>query len=205
MWRNSKAYAIYCVVKQFLCLTLYHCGHIFVVKGGSMARLGIFVDAENIFYAQKQDLKWFIDWKKLLDHLSEGHQVVDRQFFTIKPKFNDPRKYENRRKFVQFLMHIGFSVREKEPKFISTGNGTILQKSNIDIEIVMAILASQKNWDEIVFVGGDSDFAPLLQHLKDSGKTVIVVSTKETGSFEVRNVANKYIDLENLKPMIEKK
>jgi uncharacterized LabA/DUF88 family protein len=170
-----------------------------------MATRAIFVDAENLFYAQKQDLKWFFDWKKLLDYLSKDHQVVERQYFTIKPKFSDIKKLENRKKFIHFMTMIGFSVKEKEPKYINTGTGQILQKSNIDIEIAMAILASLGNWQEIVFVGGDSDFVPLLQHLKSLGKTIVIVSTKGTGSYEIRNVAHQFIGLEDIRTLIEKK
>jgi len=170
-----------------------------------MARRAIFVDAENVFYSQKQFLHWFFDWEKLLSFLSKGHDVVDRQFFTIKATFKDDRISENRKKFHHFLTTaLHFYVRERETKTIRLPNGASFQKSNIDIEIAIAILTTVNNWDEIVFVGGDSDFAILFQKIRDMGKKVIIVSTKETVSYDLRNVAHEFIDLDSIKSHIER-
>jgi uncharacterized LabA/DUF88 family protein len=50
---------------------------------------------------------------------------------------------------------------------------------------------------------GDSDFAPLLRHIKQYRKNSLVFSTKGHISKDLLNIA-KFIDLKKLKPYIQK-
>ena len=49
-------------------------------------------------------------------------------------------------------------------------------KCNLDVEITLKMLAEVSQYDDVVFFGGDGDFAPVLEHLRNLGKRVRVIS-----------------------------
>lgn len=58
------------------------------------------------------------------------------------------------------------------------------------------------NYETAILVSGDSDFAPLIDKMKQKGKKVLVMSTKNHISKELIERA-KYIDLKKLKRKIK--
>ena len=64
------------------------------------------------------------------------------------------------------------------------------------------MLLTKDNYDTAILCSGDSDFERLIYVLRNFGKEVICVSTKESSSIELVNAADKYIDLKELLPLI---
>jgi len=104
------------------------------------------------------------------------------------------------------LIDIGYSVIDKEVKVIEDPQtGEKIKKANLDIEFALHVLTSMEAWDEAVFFTGDSDFACLMWHLRTHGKEVVAVSARGSVSTEVRNAANRFVDLRQLRRSLEKK
>ncbi len=59
-------------------------------------------------------------------------------------------------------------------------------------------------YDEVVLMGGDADYVPIVNHLRNLGKTVVVVGRRQSTSMELINAATKYIDLNTIRDQIEK-
>ena len=93
-------------------------------------------------------------------------------------------------------------VKSKEVKVIKTREGILVRKGNLDIELALDAYISAKNYDTLVLFSGDSDFAYLVDLLKEIGKKVIVVSAKGHISQELIDRA-KYIKLNKLREYVE--
>lgn len=66
------------------------------------------------------------------------------------------------------------------------------------------ILLDKSKFDEVILFSGDSDFEYLAKKLKDSGKKVVVYSSKKTVSWELKLVASKVLYFENLEKQIKR-
>ena len=71
----------------------------------------------------------------------------------------------------------------------------------MDVELTIDVLKNLPNFDTLVLLSGDSDFAALLDTAKEAKKRVIVMSTKGHVAKELLDRA-KYINLKKLKEEI---
>lgn len=169
-------------------------------------KVAIFVDGANMFYAQR-DNGWPIEYKKVYQYFGEGkdNDIFAAYYFTGTPPFKDIQQIEKYRKFKRALTYMGYTVIDKETKVITDRkSGQKIRKANLDVEITLSVLTSMRGYDTAIFLTGDSDFAPLLKHLRDNGKQVIVVSRKQSTAEELINISNKFIDLNEIRAEIEK-
>ena len=109
---------------------------------------------------------------------------------------------DGKHKFFTFLKRgLGFEVRKKELKRIAindeSGEG-FQEKGNMDVEMTLDAIHHSDNFDTAVLFSGDSDFLALVTYLKNAGKKVIVFSSKNNISQELRTGADGYVDILNL-------
>lgn len=160
-------------------------------------RVYVFIDAANIFYAQKS-LKWRISYKKLIRYLKNecGQQTKCFVYIATIPQ------NEKQKKFLDLLDILGYIVRTKPIKIINIQNGQRIWKGNLDIELALEIYDTANSYETAILVSGDSDFAPLIDKMKQKGKKILVMSTKNHISKELIERA-KFIDLKKLKRKIK--
>lgn len=172
-----------------------------------MDRVALFVDGANMFYAQR-DNKWFIDWKKVYHYFTDNKEVCGAFYFTATPPAGPAGNLERIQKYRRFrgaLIYIGYNVIDKEVRVMTDEkSGQVRMKGNLDVELAFRMLAGIDGYSEAVLLGGDVDFVPILEHLKNLGKKVICVGRKEMTSIDIRNVATRFIDLNEIRSRIEK-
>jgi uncharacterized LabA/DUF88 family protein len=165
-------------------------------------RISIFVDGSNFFYAQKNKLGWWIDIAKLMDFIATKGQVVDAFYYVGTDP--DPEK-TGMDGFSKVLTNVGYALVTKPLKTIIQDDGTLKQKANLDIEIVLDMFNTIDNYDMAVLISGDGDFERSLQMLRARGKRFLVMSTYGLVARELREVAGMhYIDFEDIREQIEK-
>lgn len=165
-----------------------------------MKKISVFVDGSNIFYLQKNCLKWFIDPKKLLAWVATRGQVVDATYYVSTDPTNDKQMA-----FLKALYHMGFSVEQKPIKTFSQGDGSEKHKANLDVEIVVDMFNTIDRYDEAILVSGDADFVRPLQALKARGKQFLVISTHGFVAKEMRQLAGMhYTDFSEIRQFVEK-
>ena len=157
-----------------------------------------------MFYAQKK-LGWMFDWQKIKELLSQKDNIQEIRFYMGK-RPNDI----GMEGFFQKLKMFGLKVFSKPVKKINTEDGNEEEKANFDVEITRDILFSvlwfKKEWEKIIFFGGDSDMAPLFWDLKKIfKKNVEVYCASKLLSWELRLAATNYYLLEHLKNKIYRK
>lgn len=164
-------------------------------------RIAVFVDGANFFYMQKDQLGWFVDPRLLLDFIKTKGDIVDAFYYTGKGVPPEARQ-EN---FLMALTHMGYSLVTKDLKTTMQSNGTLKQKANLDVEIVLDMFNTIDNYDMAVLVSGDGDFERPLSQLKSRGKKFLVMSTAGFVAKEIRSVAGMhFIDFIDIKDAVQK-
>lgn len=169
-----------------------------------MSTVALFVDGANLFYAQRQQ-GWKIDWAAVLQHFSAGKQLCGAFYFTATPSATNTQAIQKYRKFRAALIYMGYEVIDKEVHVIQDQSGVIKLKGNLDIELVFRMLTSSDGWDEGVLIGMDLDYIPIITHLRNLSKTITCVGRRQMTSLELINASTTYIELDELRKLIEKK
>lgn len=151
-------------------------------------RVGIFVDVPNVMYAAER-LKVKLDYKKLLDFLVRGRELVRASAYA--PISDDPQKKLETQKFVQPFADLGYRVVTKPHKRYADGS----LKANFDVELAIDVLTMSDRLDIVTLVSGDGDFRRLVELVESKGVRVEVVAFSQSTAAELRTVADEYIDL----------
>lgn len=163
-------------------------------------RLSIFVDGNNMFYAQQKN-GWFFDPKRVLEYFVTEREVelVNAFWYT---GLKDP---QDQRGFRDALISLGYTVRTKILKeYYDDNSGRYSQKANLDIEIVVDMFNTVEQYDRVVLFSGDGDFERAIELLRSKNTHVTVVSTEGMIARELRNATDRYIDLNGIRSFIEK-
>lgn len=167
-------------------------------------RVSLFVDGANMYYAQKR-LGWFVDFRRVLNLFGEsvGNTISEAYYYTgadIAGKRSDSS-------FHDYLIHSGYTVRTKAIKqMIDDTTGEIVEKANLDIELVIDMFNTVELYDTCVLLSGDGDFERALELVRSKGKRIAVVAHPDMTARELRNVAGRnFFDLRDLERTISRK
>ncbi|MDB9315857.1 NYN domain-containing protein [Spirulina sp. CS-785/01] len=163
-------------------------------------RLSIFVDGNNMFYAQQKN-GWFFDPRRVLDYFkNEPNMMLVNAFWYTGLK--DP---QDQRGFRDALISLGYTVRTKILKeYYDDASGRYSQKANLDIEIVVDMFNTCEQYNRVVLFSGDGDFERAIELLRSKNTHITVVSTEGMIARELRNATDCYIDLNDIRDQIEK-
>lgn len=163
-------------------------------------RLSIFVDGNNMFYAQQKN-GWFFDPKKILEFFTQSPatSLVNAFWYT---GLKDP---QDQRGFRDALISLGYTVRTKILKeYYDDSSGRLSQKANLDIEIVVDMFNTVEQYDSVILFSGDGDFERAIELLRSKNTHITVVSTEGMIARELRNATDRYLDLNDIRSSIEK-
>lgn len=102
----------------------------------------------------------------------------------------------------------GFKIESKEIKMIPLFDeeGKYIKKipkCNFDVEITMDMVQKINKYDSIMLFSGDSDFQKIISYIKNKGKKIIVVCTRNSMSEELDRLKDKFIPAESLKELLQ--
>jgi uncharacterized LabA/DUF88 family protein len=163
-------------------------------------RLSIFVDGNNMFYAQQKN-GWFFDPKRVLEHFTNNPciDLINAFWYTGLKDSQDQRGFRDA------LISLGYTVRTKILKeFYDDSSGRYSQKANLDIEIVVDMFNTVEQYDRVILLSGDGDFERAIELLRSKNTHITVVSTEGMIARELRNATDRYIDLNDIREQIEK-
>ncbi|MEM8779538.1 MAG: NYN domain-containing protein [Cyanobacteria bacterium P01_G01_bin.49] len=157
-------------------------------------RVAIFIDGSNLFYAALQ-LGIEIDYTKLLYRLTGGSRLLRSFFYTGVDRTN-----EKQQGFLLWMRRNGYRVIAKDLVQLPDGS----KKANLDVEIAVDLMALVGSYDTAVIVSGDGDLAYAADAVSYRGARIEVVSLRSMTSDSLINVADRYIDLDQIKEDIQK-
>jgi uncharacterized LabA/DUF88 family protein len=157
-------------------------------------RIAIFIDGSNLFYAALQ-LGIEIDYSKLLHRLTGGSRLLRAFFYTGVDRANDKQQG-----FLLWMRRNGYRVIAKDLVQLPDGS----KKANLDVEIAVDLMSLVGSYDTAIIVSGDGDLAYAANAVSYRGARVEVVSLRSMTSDSLINVADRYIDLDQIKEDIQK-
>ncbi|MFH1582724.1 MAG: NYN domain-containing protein [Candidatus Falkowbacteria bacterium] len=186
---------------------------------GAFGTIYVLIDFGNVrpwakdFWPEENRFRYCveIDIEKLADVCSWVNPKKKIFYYGYFAKRDDlPENHEYNIKHKTSIFRIdkarksGFEIRSKEVKMIPRYNeeGKYLgkiPKCNFDVEITKDAITKMEKYNTIMLFSGDSDFGDLLSYLKEKGKKIIVVCTRNRMSVELEKVADKFIPAETLK------
>lgn len=158
-------------------------------------RIGIFVDVQNLFYSAKMFHKSKMNFRKLLEEIVGGRQLVRAIAYVVHKQGVDHSA------FVDALTRLGYEIKSKELRERPDGTA----KGDWDMGIAIDTIAMASKVDTIVLVSGDGDFVPLVEMLKARGCRVEVVSFVKSTAKELIQAATEYKAIEESLLFFEKK
>ena len=155
--------------------------------------LAVFIDFENLALGVDQTRRGKtrtstpakLDMGRVLERLVEKGKVVAKRAYADWGRFDT---------YVTALHELGIELIEI-PERGMTG------KNSADIRLVvdaMELSYSKEHIDTFVVVSGDSDFTPLVLRLKENGKTVVGVGTKDSTSDLLAANCDEFIYYEDI-------
>ncbi|MDJ0687055.1 MAG: NYN domain-containing protein [Xenococcaceae cyanobacterium MO_188.B32] len=157
-------------------------------------RVALFIDGNNLFYAALQ-LGIEINYKKLLHCLVAGSRLLRPFFYTGVDSNNDKQQ-----SFLLWMRRNGYRVIAKELLEFSDGS----KKADLDIEICVDMMTLIGCYDTAVLVSGDGNLAYAVNAISYRGVRVEIVSLRSMTSDSLINVADAYVDLQEIKNYIQK-
>jgi uncharacterized LabA/DUF88 family protein len=163
-------------------------------------RLSIFVDGNNMFYAQQKN-GWFFDPRRVLEYFTKEPELMLINAFW----YTGLKDTQDQRGFRDALISLGYTVRTKILKeYYDDTSGRYSQKANLDIEIVVDMFNTVDQYNRVVLFSGDGDFERAIELLRSKNTHITVISTEGMIARELRNVTDRYIDLNDIRDRIEK-
>jgi uncharacterized LabA/DUF88 family protein len=158
------------------------------------------VDGHSMFYAQ-QKLGWFFDPSRLIELArQQGEVVLSTAFWYAGLK--DPN---DQRPFRDALTSLGYTVRTRPLRDLGgEGESRHYARANLDVEVAIDLLMVAHRCQEIWLLSGSRDLERLVEVLRIKGLTTVVFSTEGMVAKELRNAADRFIDLATLMPQLVK-
>ena len=98
-------------------------------------------------------------------------------------------RHTKRIRFYKKLEAFGYTLYLKPVKLYNQDDGTTRRKANCDVEMAFYLMREIDNFDRAVILSGDGDFLPVLKHLKNERKEVVVLSRAPRTAKEIRKFA----------------
>lgn len=157
-------------------------------------RACIFIDGANFYFVQRNILQQRIDLLKFVNYFRVEFDIYNT-FFYLAYREGD----EGQENFIKLLAYSGITVIKKPIKHLKDGS----YKGNLDVDITIDALLTKDNYQTAILCTGDGDFERLVWTLRNFGKEIVCVSTRESCAVELVNACDRYIDLKDLLPLVK--
>lgn len=111
-------------------------------------------------------------------------------------------------KRVRFYLKIekfGYKLVLKPVKTFYDVDGLPTRKANCDVDMSFYLMRDSDTFERAIILSGDGDFLPVLKHLKDSGKQILVLARAERTAKEIKKFAgDKFLDFEYLRERLKR-
>jgi uncharacterized LabA/DUF88 family protein len=168
-------------------------------------KTAVFIDGANL-YAATRGLGFDIDYARLRSFLVDQTCLIRVYYYSA---LLDTEEYSPLKPLTDWLAYNGYSLISKPAKEFTDALGRRRIKGNMDVEIAVHMLELAPKIEHAILFSGDSDFRCLVEAVQRHGTRVTVISTIKSNppmiGDELRRQADQYIDLMDLKPLLERK
>jgi len=154
-------------------------------KKGEPARVGLFVDVQNMYYAARQ-LNARLDFGALIEEVSRDRRMIRAIAYVVQNRDIDQSG------FLAMLQQRSYEVRRKDLKVRADGSS----KGDWDMGMALEILSLVDSLDVVVLVSGDGDFVPLVNAVKTRGPRVEVYSFPGSTAKELVEACDRHVAID---------
>lgn len=127
---------------------------------------------------------------------NKGQELNEAQLLLI-------GRHLQRVKFYMLLEQFGYRLFLKPVKLYDQGDETMRRKANCDVDMTFHLMREKEAFDRVVVLSGDGDFLPVLKHLKEIKKEVIILGRGKRTAKEMRQFAgSNFRDFEYLRNLL---
>lgn len=149
-------------------------------------RVGVFVDAQNMYHSAKNLYHSRVNFKKILDEAVGNRKLIRAFIYVIRTESGEETA------FFEALKKGGFEIKEKDLQIFAGGT----KKADWDVGMAVDSIILADKIDVAVLVTGDGDFVPLVEYLRISqGLKVEVISFARSTSSKLKEAADEFLDL----------
>lgn len=149
-------------------------------------RVGVFVDAQNMYHSAKNLYHAKANFKKILEQAVAGRQLIRAFVYVIKTETGEEKA------FIEALEKSGYEIKVKDLQVFSGG----MKKADWDVGMAMDAVILADKIDVAVLITGDGDFVPLVEYLRvNKGLKVEVISFERSTSSKLKESADVFTDL----------
>ncbi|MDH2347619.1 MULTISPECIES: NYN domain-containing protein [unclassified Bradyrhizobium] len=167
-------------------------------------RIALLIDGANL-HATARALGFGIDYKRLL--LQFGGRGISLKALFFAAVLDGP-EFATAQPLIDWLGYNGYTVVTKNGRQFFDANRNCKIKANMQIELAVRAMELAPHTDELVLFSGDGDFRPLVEAVQRRGVRVTIVSSNSSEpsmvANELRRQADVFIDLKDLRPMVER-
>jgi uncharacterized LabA/DUF88 family protein len=156
--------------------------------GSEHQRVGVFVDAQNMYHSAKNLYHAKVNFKKVLEAAVGKRRLIRAFIYVIRTETGEEKA------FVEALEKSGFEIKEKDLQIFPGG----LKKADWDVGLAIDAVILSDKIDVAIIMSGDGDFLPLVDYLRISkGLKVEVVSFGRSTSSKLKEAVDVFTDLED--------
>ncbi len=133
----------------------------------------------------------------LLKKIEDEDKNLDEALLTLLSR------HISRIKFYIKIKQFGYELHLKPVKRYHQED-MIKRKANCDVDMAFHLMQQKDKFDRVIILSGDGDFLPILKHLKELKKEVVILARSERTAKEIRQFAgSNFRDFEYLKYILE--
>ena len=152
----------------------------------SNQRVGIFIDAQNLYHSAKNLHHGRVNFENVLADSLADRQLVRAIAYVITTESGEESA------FFDALTKMGIEAKTKDLQIFSGG----AKKADWDVGLAVDAIRIAPKVDTIILATGDGDFVPLVTFLKEHfGVQVEVISFGRSSSTKLREACEDFIDM----------
>ncbi len=165
-------------------------------------RIGIFVDVQNIYHSAKNLYHARVNFEQLIKTIADDRIIIRSVAYVVKSEGVQGYEGESREEpFFEALKKSGLELRMKDLQIYHGG----AKKADWDVGMAVDAIRMANSLDVVILVTGDGDFIPLVEYLKwGTGKQVEIAAFSRTTSGKLKEVADRFIELESIPKILLK-
>ena len=165
-----------------------------------MERIMIFIDGSNMYHSLKNIFgRTDLDIGKFCHKLLGRRKLIRIYYYNARVGMKEePERYKQQQQFFAGVNAIPYSELRLGRLVYTNWPSVPPFEKGIDVQLTTDMLTHsyKDNYDVAILVAGDSDFAPVLQAVKDNGEHVEVALFGRGGSSQqLRKVADRVITI----------
>lgn len=150
-----------------------------------MQRVGVFVDASNMYFSAKNNFNKNVNFKNVLKAAVADRSLIRAFAYVIQSEGGKESD------FFEALESYGYETRIKQLQVFSSGS----KKGDWDVGLAIDVVRMLPILDVVVLVSGDGDFVDLLDYVRGQGRRTEVMAFKQTTSSRLLSETDEFIDL----------